>query len=594
MSKIESRSLRPPTGVRIVQWLTLVGLSIGLAFVVDLLLLTFLPDSHGLFERLFTGRAPTVDASLPIALGLIVLSPVLVGFIARRLPLRSLRGWVRLGLVVTGGLVANLVLCAQFPSVLDGFAAVMIASFWKVNGVSVGLVSFTLAAIGYVTWRVRPRSLRSGATLALSIGFILCLDLVLVAYFPPLDGVLNGLSRVFFLNVANETLGDVEIILFLIVVVPLAIFAILWLLRRHSWWWIGGGYLALVPLLAYLAIDDSSIRRPVPLEAISPPFPGAEKSFAVLMRYSRQRPLGRDFHAPQRFYENIKAGEAIVPGKPEQWLAWLTAHRADIEADWSDLAPVRNWWSELNTFDRIGDLTPAEADFEMLAFSPVRSLCQHACAIASLQALDGQGDTAIDTLLPILQVGRKLQPSSRTLVRQMVGIITERMSITTAGFVLDHATISPAARARLTAALAASGDGAFGARHIMASEYAFGLALNLHRPLGDIVLQTPDWRRTLLNVVSPFVYNRRATFNLYGEFAADEEELLARRQLVEVDSRSRRLVVEDARPRFKNLLGAQFLRLMVPAFSKIGESYWSTQDNRAALLARLAKTSAKA
>jgi len=345
-------------------------------------------------------------------------------------------------------------------------------------------------------------------------------------------------------------------------------------------------------VLVYLAADDPVIRRPMTMNEIGPAFPDAEKSFEVLMRYGKAHPLGRDFRSPSRIWKKPMAvGEALDPSKPAEWQAWLTGHRRDIEADWAELAPVRAWWTELNAFDRIGDLTPARYDAEIVMFSPPRSLSQLACAMASLQALDGHGDEAIDTLLPILQVGRKLQPSARTLVRQMIAIVIERMSLQTAGFILDHATVSPAARARLTTALAAGGGGAGGARRLMAIEYAFQLNNSLGKPLGNLVVgEDSPWRRRGLNLISPFVFNPNATFNLYGDFVADEQELVANRQFDQLDSRSKAFVTQEARPRFKNFGGALLLEAAIPAMSRVAKSYWSAQDERSALLARLTKT----
>jgi hypothetical protein len=92
-------------------------------------------------------------------------------------------------------------------------------------------------------------------------------------------------------------------------------------------------------------------------------------------------------------------------------------------------------------------------DAEIIAFQPFRAHYQHACAIASLQALDGHGDAALATLLPILEVNRKLEPSSRTLVRSMLARVGQRMAIETAAFVLDTTAVSPDSRARFASAL---------------------------------------------------------------------------------------------------------------------------------------------
>lgn len=341
-------------------------------------------------------------------------------------------------------------------------------------------------------------------------------------------------------------------------------------------------------MLAYLTTDDAAIRRPLKLDEVASAFPGADRSFAVLMRYARQQPLGRDFRAPTRIYNNPGPGEApLDPAKPEPWALWLKNHRSDIEAGWAELAPLRAWWAELNTFDRIGDLTPSRPEADMIAFSPIRALSQHACSIAGLQALDGNGDAAIDTVTPILEVSRKLQSSSRTLVRGMIGIVAESTAQHTIAFILDRATVSPAARSRLAAVLAASGGGPAGARHLVAAEYAWSQDFVSHYQAGEL-LGLSGGARHVIDTLSPLFYNPRASMNLRGEIMLEEQELLANRQLEQMDALDREVSLHRARPGFKNFLGTLILGRDVPSYRKIGENYWKVQDRRNALLARVA------
>ena len=576
--------------IRILRGLALLGLTLGLTFIVDLVLLTAFPQMHKLFGGLIWGQHRPFDAGLPVALALIVLTPLILGSVARRLPMRSPRGRVYFGLAVISTLVVNLVVVASFPSVVGGFVSLTGTFLSKTYGLSLTMIVVTLAVLGFATWRLRSGSPRSFVFLALVVASVLVADLVLVAFCRPLFDEVSDLIWRFTDNADSEAASTLVLVLILVGLVPTVVFGALSRLRRHSWWWVGGGYLTLAPVFAYLATDDPVVRRPLTMEEISPAFSGAENSFEVLMRYGKNHPLGQTFRAPDRIWKHFKPGEALDPGNPGQWLAFLTAHQADIEADWADLAPMRTWWAELNAFDRIGDLTPTRFDAEIITFAPLRTMSQHGCAMASLQALAGHGDEAIDTLLPILQVARKLQPSDRTLVRQMIAIVMERMSVQTAGFILDHTAISPAARARLVAALAVPGGGPAGARRLVATEYVFTLRASLVRPVGDLLDVNSPWLRRSLNVVGPFVYNPHATMNLYGEFVADLQELIGNRQFDQIAARTARFSTEDIRPHFKNFLGRALLGISTPVFGKVGESYWKTQDLRAGLLARLTKT----
>jgi hypothetical protein len=362
-----------------------------------------------------------------------------------------------------------------------------------------------------------------------------------------------------------------------------------WRLQGRSWRRIALGYVVLGVVLAYLAHDDATIRRPVSMEVISPVFPGAEASFNVLMLYGRYHPLGKNFKA----FTFNDPYPLFNPEPADKWRATITTHRAELEAHWRELAPERAWLAKLNEFDRIGDLTPTRVDAEVIAFQPLRTVTQHGIAIASLQALDGHGDDAVETLLPVLQLGRKLQPYSRTLVRSMVGAVIERLSIQTAAFILDNSVVSPGARTRLAAALQ-GGDPGDGGRRLISAEYAFELgALNGTR-LGDFRADyggpvRHPWLRQFFNSVSPFVYNPRATFNIYGDLYLDLEDIIGRRQLDQLDPRMKRFFTQDVRPTFKNFFGKLLAQMFVPAYSKVSESYWRTQDMRGALLARLSR-----
>jgi hypothetical protein len=384
----------------------------------------------------------------------------------------------------------------------------------------------------------------------------------------------------------------------MLLIVGLALFVVL-RLRKRSWWWVGGGYLAAAPVLMYLVVDDPMLRHPVSADEIALAFPGAEKSFEVLMRYGKEHPLGRDFKAPQRFFQRGQPKFAPDPTKAEEWRAWLLASRTNIEAGWADLAPVRAWWIELNAFDRIGDLTPSRFDAEIIAFSPMRSYSQHAIAIAGLQALDGQGDAAFETLLPLLEVSRKLEPSARTIVRFMIARVVQRMAIQTAGFVLDHTTVSAAMRDRFAIALTGGFGGEAGARRLIGVEYSFGLGTLLDLRLGDYIGMTANNRpgsykflsqpvpRQLLNWLSPFVYNPRKTLNLYGDLTEQLQDIAARRELEKNDPTHMAFFDREARPHFKNAVGPILLFGTVPAYSRIIEAYWKTEDARAALRERL-------
>ncbi len=429
------------------------------------------------------------------------------------------------------------------------------------------------------------RLVRSLALLGLALAGTLILALLVLSQ-PSMRAAMETLCTSSYIGYISyrgqqDLSSASRLILVLIGLTPMALLVVAWRLRLRSWWWIGGGYLAVAPVLAYLACDDPVILRPLTVEEIAPAFPGADTSFAVLMRYGRQHPLGRDFQAPaplDHFPDFTKPAAA----RP-----LLTANRAKIAADWAGLAPVRAWWAEVNTFDRIGDLTPASADAEVIGFAVVRAYCQRAEFVAGLQAVDGLGDAALATLLPVIEVTRKLEPSARTLARLIFAQVMEDDALKAAGFVLDTAQVSPAVRARFAAAL--TGDGEAGARRMIALDEAMTFEAYLNQPLGDIVNLDGDhrWLVRPLNLVSPFLYHPRATCNLLGDLTAGLQALAAHRETGRMDRLMEEFFARAGRLHFQNFVGALICSTMRPSYRQETAHYWRTEDARIALRARL-------
>ncbi len=433
---------------------------------------------------------------------------------------------------------------------------------------------------------VRLSALHAVLSLALLLTASLLIVLALLAWVPSptVRMILGPLSS------ANSDLSLAS--LTLLVVVILFIFAVPGLIltygKRRGWltWPILLGLSTLAAAACtYLALDDPTIRRPLSVDEIAPARPGDEQSFALVMRYAKGSPAATAFVAPPSPIQG--AG----PRDAEKWKAHLLANRAKIEAGWAQVAPLHAWWLELAAQERIGDLTPPRWDAPIIAFAPFRSYSQHAAAIASLQALDGHGDAALATLRPLFDVARKLEPTSRTLVRAMVAKVIQRLALETAAFVLDHAPVSPAARAEFAAPLAAAQGGPAGARRLLLIEYALFAPMLLTMPLADMNFEltgTPRAATRALGFFGSLVINRRATFNLLGERYYALASLAADRHLDQLEAASAEVNTPfAARRAMKNFGGRLLADAAMPAFSKVVKSYWEIEDLRAALLARL-------
>ncbi len=434
------------------------------------------------------------------------------------------------------------------------------------------------------------RILRIALLAVLSLAGALLIALVLACLSPALQGAIADLLGVPFnahpfRGVGAVTLAAIR--LGPIVLMAAGLLFLAWALRQTSWSRVAAGFVLLVGVLAYLGHDEPAFTRPVRFQDPSEATPEARESFAAFMRYGRQQPLGKEFKEPA-FTEPYPRWS---PDDAAKWRSTVTAHRADFAAHAASLAPALAWWRDLDRFSRIGDLTAPDPHSDIPAFQVLRSLSQHAIATASLQAIDGHGDQAIDTVLPLITVSLKLQPDSRTLVRPMIAIVIERLALQTAGFILDTTPVSPAARARLLDAVKGS-DPVPGARSLMERDYAFSLLAVAPKPAGEIFmyddsLERHPWLRDLLNAASPVLYNPHATFNAYGRLVGDLQDEAAVRDFAGMEKRFATFVSVDTAPRPKNFMGLLLIRSMVPATVKVAENYWRAQDLRAALAKRL-------
>jgi hypothetical protein len=433
------------------------------------------------------------------------------------------------------------------------------------------------------------RALRSVAALSLAIVLMLLFGLWLFSL-PPMSSAAEAMGNLAGRGNSGENTGNRTLALValgFVAVFPFGFLALVGKFRVRAWWWIGGGWLAVIPVLAYLAADEPS-RRTITLDEMAPAFPGAEKSYAVLMRYSKQNPAPEAVALEKATFKIV--GLPVGPDQPAEFTKFITERRADIEADWAALEPQRRWLDELNAFDRIGDLGAASISTDIIRFSAWRLLSQKTTAKAGLLALDGRGDEAIATLLPILEASRKLEPSARTLVRFLVARVVQRMLIETAALTVQQTPVSPVMRARLAAVLKLGAGGEAGARRLVAVDYAGVAGWLSEGTLGAGF----KWdgkggpRTALFDIFGPFVFNRQRAINTYGDLISELQELAARREGGKIDLRTKEFWAHQNRSRFKNFYGSYLMQMFTPALAKPVESYWKVEDQRIALLARLA------
>ncbi|MFA6289430.1 MAG: hypothetical protein WC661_18775 [Opitutaceae bacterium] len=375
---------------------------------------------------------------------------------------------------------------------------------------------------------------------------------------------------------------------FLLVVV--ALFA----LRRHALargWLSTGSRVAFAVVLAgylfYLGHDEAPAPSIARNHAAMAGRSEDEATYRLTLRYTPAPGGGRIFTAPKN--------QLGFPARGEKRIAYLRAHRAEIEANRAELAEVRAWWAEMAAQPQLGDRPGTSFDQPFIRFQPVRIYSQYALALAELHALDGDGDGALAAAGDVYAVGVRLEASSCTLVRSMIALVTQKQALETAEFVLDHARVSPAAKARFAGLLSeGKADGA-GAKRLMLADVSnyYGTAEAMSRLKGIYGGRSDESvAMRLIKSASGLLYfttlNPQATANRRHDFF---EKLAARaeaRDLAGMKKMSDDLSADQLGGfQVKNLSGRLLVRMSSPAFEKIAQNYWETEDRRTALVRRL-------
>jgi len=282
------------------------------------------------------------------------------------------------------------------------------------------------------------RVLRLLATAALSFAVSILLTIFLLAKAPPMREVVFAFTT----PQSDWPLYFTLFTLFVVFAAPLTVMIYGlrrgWLsCRRQAAIWI-----LVIGVAVDLAVDDPVVNMPATLDELAPALPGDEASYKVMSRFSltQSDPILKTDPTGASFVANLNGDKKDTDV--------LRQHRDDIEAGWNEIGPLQNWFTELSAFPRIGDLLENPED-PLPSFRLIRTYSRFACAHAQLLALDGKGDDALALLGQVLDVSQKMEATSRSLIRIMISVVIEKMALSRMGYVLDNATTSPAARARL-------------------------------------------------------------------------------------------------------------------------------------------------
>jgi hypothetical protein len=345
--------------------------------------------------------------------------------------------------------------------------------------------------------------------------------------------------------------------------------------------------LGLAGYLVYLCWDESAAPCVARNHATMSGRSEDEPTFMLTVRYAAAHGGGKVFTPPSRKMDFSKTGE--------KRRAYLLAHRSDIEANWAELSEVRAWWTEMVAHPELGDRPATSFDYPLIRFQPVRVYTQHALAIASLQALDGDGDAALLTVAEVYKLGARLEPASCTLVRSMIAISTQKQALEAADFVLTTAPVSVEARKRFSDLLAESGASGIGAKRLILTESTgffwsadYIASLGAGSAYAQVDKTFAATVRRVGSLMITVALNSQATSNLihdYHERLASCAEARDLKGIVKADAELKKALFRDVR--IKNISGRLLLNMTVSPLDRVVKSYWENQDKRDALTKRL-------
>jgi hypothetical protein len=375
----------------------------------------------------------------------------------------------------------------------------------------------------------------------------------------------------------------------------LAMVAVALIAHRHplgTWTRVAVLAVLVAPGWIYLSTDEAALLpTPIPPLPVAPT--GAERaSYETTLRFAL-RPGTR----PVQEFMSPKLEVPLPFGRPGAWADYFAKHGVKAHAAWQANTVGREWLQALDAVPEIADLTPQRPGAMIMPFRPWRETVGLEVTEAMRLAAAGHGNEAVDMIVPVIRVCRKLQANSRTLVRFMSARVALDRAMAGVRFMLEKSPPDAAHRQALIAVLAAGEDGAAAIERAMWIESAYWPTLMELTP-------GPGWARYL-----PTLLHRCRTCNAMTRHTAQIAALAARRDVTGIEALQQQqlnaragsfgfrsptgqmqlmeLPGKNAPIAFRNPLGELLLTLATPAYGRLVASYWKIEDERLGLLGRL-------
>lgn len=356
----------------------------------------------------------------------------------------------------------------------------------------------------------------------------------------------------------------------------------------QSWRSAGMGAALFAILLVWLAWDDAAVTHPLTLDELSPAPAQAAESYQLTLAYTQIDGKAARGELPgTKFYlENSPVT------KLEAWRAEIVKEQEKIAAEWTALAPARDWLGEMDRFAAIGDLPEAKFDARVMSTSSLRRVVDAACAQAALLAIEGKGDEALATLRPVLSVAFKLERDARSELRLLVASRSIHRACATAQLVLATTPVSAAERAAL-AAIIAGRDLKSAAHRLAWLPYVFAYEAMIKNPGEMFGFVTSEmgvrqaWAVTMMSAIRPFTLLPKQTANLLAHFSGTVEQMLLNPTHDSPSPGSVEVLRLANSSSPKNYFGRVLLVIAIPNYRQIGENLHNGEAARLKLLEEL-------
>lgn len=334
--------------------------------------------------------------------------------------------------------------------------------------------------------------------------------------------------------------------------------------------------------LVYLAWDDPA---PPPPTVLSPVISADSKCYET---YSWLLKDGEGRQGQEDRVPNVDL--PYFPQEKAEWTESVLKHRETWEAAWTEDTLGREWLAGMAAHEPEGYFPNEGMSTPLLDFARVRRASHCHWARAHLLFTEGQTDEAARILLTVVRAGYNLQRGGSTLVTQMIASVLTKNSYESLGLLLDSGTLSDQLKMEIAGVLrqAPSIRQNLALAFIGEEIYARSAIAKVRDPdseggaslVGNDSRFAPGW---LLNRL---LFNPNRTEREHVEFLAAASRLAQDRQMGRKENMDPfdRLVTER---RIKNPVGRMLAAMSLPAFGKVSESFWDTDDLRLALLRQI-------